>query len=57
MMLAFQVDNDEGLVGHYLMYVRSVRRIEQITGFRFFADIDPDDEDGLRNMNQVNQWF
>ena len=57
MMLAFQVDNDEGLLGNYLMYARSVRRIEQITGFRFFADVDPDDDDGLRNMDQVTQWF
>lgn len=57
MMLAFQVDNDEGLLGNYLMYARSVHRIEQITGFRFFADIDPNDENGLRNMDQVAQWF
>ena len=57
MMLAFKIDNDEGLLGNYLMYARSVRQIEQITGFRFFADIDPNDEDGLRNMDQVTQWF
>jgi len=25
MMLAFQVDNDEGLLGNYMMYARSVR--------------------------------
>ena len=57
MMLAFQVDNDEGLLGNYLTYARSVHRIEQITGFRFFADIDPSDEEGLRDMDHVNQWF
>ena len=56
-MLAFQVDNDEGLLGNYLTYARSVHRIEQITGFRFFADIDPSDEEGLRDMDHVNQWF
>ena len=57
LMIAFQIDNDESLPGSYLQYARSVRRMEFITGLRFFPDVDPDEEEGLRDLDDVRAWF
>ena len=57
MMLAFQIDNAEDNIGSYLMHAKSVRAMESITGYRFFPDLDPDDDEGLRDMDSPEQWF